>query len=149
MLRQANGGPARARNAGIAQARADLILPLDADDLLDPACILHMVALLDQRKDLGIAYCDIRFFGDKNEVGACPEYDLNALLVENFMVVTSMFRKALWTSVGGYNEELLPDVLSGAIEPGRVFDLALPLSEAAEAYAAMDERRAVKVLLRP
>lgn len=51
--------------------------------------------------------------------------------------------------VRGYIEELLPDVLSGAIEPGRVFDLELPLSKAADAYAAMDERRAIKVLLRP
>jgi threonine dehydrogenase-like Zn-dependent dehydrogenase len=51
--------------------------------------------------------------------------------------------------VRGYIEELLPDVLSGVIEPGRVFDLELPLREAAEAYAAMDERRAIKVLLRP
>ncbi len=48
-----------------------------------------------------------------------------------------------------YIPELLPDVLSGAIEPGRVFDLELPLDEAAEAYRAMDERRAIKVLLRP
>lgn len=48
-----------------------------------------------------------------------------------------------------YVEELLPEVLSGAIEPGRVFDLELPLAEVAEAYAAMDERRAIKVLLRP
>ncbi|TFC94772.1 MULTISPECIES: zinc-dependent alcohol dehydrogenase family protein [Cryobacterium] len=52
-------------------------------------------------------------------------------------------------SVRGYVEELLPEVLSGAIDPGRVFDLQLPLSEVAEAYAAMDERRAIKVLLRP
>ena len=52
-------------------------------------------------------------------------------------------------SVRGYIEELLPDVRSGAIRPGRVFDLELPLSEAADAYAAMDERRAIKVLLRP
>ena len=51
--------------------------------------------------------------------------------------------------VRGYIEELLPDVRSGAIRPGRVFDLELPLSQAAEAYAAMDERRATKVLLRP
>ncbi len=51
--------------------------------------------------------------------------------------------------VRGYIEELLPDVLSGAIQPGRVFDLELPLTEVAEAYAAMDERRAIKVLLRP
>ncbi|WP_350348515.1 zinc-dependent alcohol dehydrogenase family protein [Agromyces sp. G08B096] len=51
--------------------------------------------------------------------------------------------------VRGYIEELLPDVRSGAIRPGRVFDLELPLADAAEAYAAMDERRAIKVLLRP
>jgi threonine dehydrogenase-like Zn-dependent dehydrogenase len=51
--------------------------------------------------------------------------------------------------VRGYVEELLPEVLSGAITPGRVFDLELPLEQAAEAYAAMDERRATKVLLRP
>jgi hypothetical protein len=52
-------------------------------------------------------------------------------------------------SVRGYIDELLPEVLSGAINPGRVFDLQLPLAEVAEAYAAMDERRAIKVLLRP
>jgi len=51
--------------------------------------------------------------------------------------------------VRGYIEELLPDVRSGAIRPGLVFDSELPLAEAAEGYAAMDERRAVKVLLRP
>jgi threonine dehydrogenase-like Zn-dependent dehydrogenase len=39
--------------------------------------------------------------------------------------------------------------MSGAIEPGLVFDLELPLADVAEAYAAMDERRAIKVLLRP
>lgn len=48
-----------------------------------------------------------------------------------------------------YVEELLPDVLDGTIEPGRVFDTEMPLSRAADAYAAMDERRAIKVLLRP
>jgi len=51
--------------------------------------------------------------------------------------------------VRGYVEELLSEVLSGAINPGRVFDLELPLTDVAEAYAAMDERRAIKVLLRP
>jgi hypothetical protein len=52
-------------------------------------------------------------------------------------------------SVRSYVEELLPEVLSGKINPGLVFDLQLPLAEVAEAYAAMDERRAIKVLLRP
>ena len=35
------------------------------------------------------------------------------------------------------------------IDPGKVFDLELPLEQVAEAYRAMDERRAIKVLLRP
>jgi threonine dehydrogenase-like Zn-dependent dehydrogenase len=51
--------------------------------------------------------------------------------------------------VRNYIDELLPEVLDGRLNPGRVFDLELPLTEVAEAYAAMDERRAIKVLLRP
>jgi threonine dehydrogenase-like Zn-dependent dehydrogenase len=48
-----------------------------------------------------------------------------------------------------YIPELLADVLAGTINPGRVFDSVLPLEEAPEAYKAMDERRAIKVLLQP
>ncbi|AEI13493.1 zinc-dependent alcohol dehydrogenase family protein [Cellulomonas gilvus] len=51
--------------------------------------------------------------------------------------------------VRGYIPELLPEVLDGTLRPGIVFDLELPLEQVAEAYAAMDERRATKVLLRP
>ena len=51
--------------------------------------------------------------------------------------------------VRNYIDELLPEVLDGRLNPGRVFDLELPMTEVAEAYAAMDERRAIKVLLRP
>jgi threonine dehydrogenase-like Zn-dependent dehydrogenase len=45
--------------------------------------------------------------------------------------------------------DLITRVLDGRIDPGKVFDLTLPLDEVAEAYRAMDERRAVKVLLQP
>ncbi|MCR8671526.1 zinc-binding dehydrogenase [Agrococcus sp. HG114] len=48
-----------------------------------------------------------------------------------------------------YLPELVPAVLAGDLDASAVFDLELPLDEAAEAYRAMDERRAVKVLLRP
>lgn len=43
--------------------------------------------------------------------------------------------------------ELIRLIWDGVIEPGRVFDLTLPLDEAAAAYRAMDERRAIKTLL--
>jgi threonine dehydrogenase-like Zn-dependent dehydrogenase len=48
-----------------------------------------------------------------------------------------------------YLPELLGEVLDGTINPGRVFDLEVPLSEVTEAYAAMDSRRAIKSLIRP
>lgn len=44
--------------------------------------------------------------------------------------------------------DLMERVTSGVIDPGKVFDLTLPLERAAEGYAAMDERRAIKTLLR-
>jgi threonine dehydrogenase-like Zn-dependent dehydrogenase len=45
--------------------------------------------------------------------------------------------------------ELIDLIWRRKIEPGKVFDLELPLSQAAEGYRAMDERRAIKTLLRP
>ena len=45
--------------------------------------------------------------------------------------------------------ELIDLVWAGKIHPGKVFDLELPLDQVAEAYRAMDERRAIKALLRP
>jgi len=45
--------------------------------------------------------------------------------------------------------ELIDLVWNGKINPGKVFDLTLTLDQVAEAYRAMDERRAIKVLLRP
>jgi threonine dehydrogenase-like Zn-dependent dehydrogenase len=45
--------------------------------------------------------------------------------------------------------DLIDRIWNRSIDPGRVFDLTLPLSEAAEGYRAMDERRAIKTLLRP
>lgn len=48
-----------------------------------------------------------------------------------------------------YLPDLIQRVLDGRIDPGRVFDLTLPLDQVAEGYRAMDERRAVKTLLIP
>ena len=72
-----------------------------------------------------------------------PELPMRQLFNTNIHVAGGM------ATVRPYLGELLPDVLSGAIEPGRVFDLTLPLDRVADAYSAMDERRAIKVLLEP
>ena len=48
-----------------------------------------------------------------------------------------------------YIEELMPDVLEGRIEPGRVFDRVIGLDEVPDGYRAMNERESIKVLIEP
>jgi threonine dehydrogenase-like Zn-dependent dehydrogenase len=49
--------------------------------------------------------------------------------------------------VRAYIEEILPDVLEGRIEPGRVLDRVIRLDEVPEGYRAMNEREAIKVMV--
>ncbi|GAB2454660.1 threonine dehydrogenase-like Zn-dependent dehydrogenase [Conyzicola lurida] len=50
--------------------------------------------------------------------------------------------------VRAYIDELLPDILSGKVNPGLVFDQTISLDEAADGYKAMDSRQALKSLIR-
>ncbi|MEO8095638.1 MAG: alcohol dehydrogenase catalytic domain-containing protein [Pseudolysinimonas sp.] len=71
------------------------------------------------------------------------DLDVNRLFRDNITIGGGM------APARTYIPQLLPAVLDGSMQPGKVFDLELPLAEVAEAYRAMDERRAIKVLLRP
>lgn len=51
--------------------------------------------------------------------------------------------------VRAYFDELLPDVLDGRIEPGRVFDRTVALNEVPDGYRAMNDREAIKVMVEP
>jgi threonine dehydrogenase-like Zn-dependent dehydrogenase len=51
--------------------------------------------------------------------------------------------------VRAYIEEILPDVLEGRIEPGRVFDRVVGLDGVPNGYRAMNEREALKVMVKP
>jgi len=46
-------------------------------------------------------------------------------------------------------EELMPDILDGKVEPGKVFDRTISLEQTPQGYAAMDNREALKVLVKP
>jgi threonine dehydrogenase-like Zn-dependent dehydrogenase len=94
------------------------------------------------RTALGI----VRPGGAVGRVGV-PQY-------ESLPMVTQTFFGNVTVSGGpaparAYIEELLPDVLEGRIEPGRVFDRVGPLDEVPEGYRAMDSREALKVLVEP
>jgi threonine dehydrogenase-like Zn-dependent dehydrogenase len=71
------------------------------------------------------------------------ELPVNAMFGRNVGVAGGM------APVRKYLPELLALTLSGEIDPSPVFDLTLSLDQVAEGYRAMDERRAIKVLLEP
>jgi len=104
LIEKANGGLADARNAGIRFARGNYVLPLDADDKIDPTFLAKTVALLEQRPEIAIAYTDWVYFGAHTTQRAALDYDFARLCKkENLFTCTSLFRKKAWEAVGGYN----------------------------------------------
>lgn len=89
VIRQPNGGVARARNAGYRAASTDskYLLFLDADDVLEPDMLRVMTDYLDDRPAVALAYCDPTFINASGEVmnvthtdmGWCPRYAPSAL----------------------------------------------------------------------
>ena len=115
-------------------------------ELLGGVLADSVVEAVGTKESMEQAIASVRPGGHLGYVGVPAggaELPIGVLFAKNISVAGGM------APARAYIPELLVDVLSGAIDPGRVFDLELPLTEAAEAYAAMDERRAIKVLLRP
>jgi len=102
LIRQENRGLAEARNAGIRVARAPYILPLDADDMLEPEMLAQTVAALDAHPEVGFVYTDVRRFGAENNVMRTLPYSLERLRFENLMMPATLFRREAWEQVGGF-----------------------------------------------
>ena len=64
LLRQANAGLSAARNAGIEAATGTYILPLDADDWLEPGAVASLVEALEASDDITTAFCHYALEGD-------------------------------------------------------------------------------------
>lgn len=103
---QANAGPSAARNRAIRMATGQYILPLDADDTIEPQYVTKAVAVLDASPEVGIVYCKARKFGAEEGSWNLPAYSLQELVIDNVIFVTALYRKVDWVAVGGYNEKL-------------------------------------------
>lgn len=106
VIRQANAGPAAARNRAIAAATGEFILPLDADDRFDPTYAAKALAEMQRDPSLGIVYCDAMKFGAESGIWKLPAFSLREMAVDNVIFCSSLFRKADWAAVGGYRESL-------------------------------------------
>ena len=102
------GGVAAARNAGIAASKAQLFLPVDADDMLEPNCLELMMRAASESGR--IIYSD--FWEDNVERGKftvyrAPDWDPKLLISKGAIAaVTQLTPKAVWEAVGGYDPGL-------------------------------------------
>lgn len=106
VIRQENGGPAAARNAAIEVSSGEFILPLDADDTIEPSYVEKAVAAMLANPNVGIVYCKARKFGAQTGPWHLPPYTLRELVIDNVIFVTSLFRRSDWQRVGGFNQSL-------------------------------------------
>jgi glycosyltransferase involved in cell wall biosynthesis len=106
IIRQNNAGPAAARNRAVQEATGKYILPLDADDTIEPEYVAKAVAVLDARPEVGVVYCKANKFGAEQGPWSLPAYTLRELVIDNVIFVTALYRKDDWAAVGGYNETL-------------------------------------------
>ena len=102
-----NHGLATARNNGIEAADGDVILPLDADDLIAPEYVEQAVAVLEGSLGIGIVYCRAKLFGAVDTEWLLPKYSLSEMLQENVIFCAAMFRKSDWETVGGYDPGMI------------------------------------------
>ena len=98
-------GPAAARNRGIQEAGGKYILPLDADDKIDPEYIRRAVETMQSEPEVGIVYCHADLFGEASGKWDLPDYNLRSELLDNVIFVTAVFRKEDWETVGGFCED--------------------------------------------
>jgi len=104
IIRQSHRGVAAARNAGIAAARGEYIVPLDADDLIEPTYLEKCLWFLETHPAVAYVYTGVRHFGAIDAV-CMDEFDFERLKTYNFITVTSMFRKRHFEEVGGYGTD--------------------------------------------
>lgn len=106
VIRQENAGPSAARNAGIKALETEYVQLLDADDWLSPGLVEAAAAVL--AAGARIASADMRHFGSGGDsYQPVPERVTLADMVDtNLLGSASMFRRADWEQVGGFDEGL-------------------------------------------
>lgn len=105
ILNQRNRGLSAARNKGIKISRGEYILPLDADDTLEPTFVEKCVWFLETHPHMAYVYTGVRHFGEVDAV-CMDEFDFNLLKQNNFLTATVMFRKKHFSVIGGYKEDM-------------------------------------------
>lgn len=102
-----HNGPSTARNIATQNAKASIILNLDADDKIAPDLLEKAYNVFLQKDNVGIVYSDCEFFGARKKKFYPGEYNLKSMLRNNRIISAAFYRKRDWELVGGYSDSFL------------------------------------------
>ncbi len=94
------------RNAGFSFSEALFVLPVDADNLLQPDCLEKCWKPL-QRSTAAVAYPTVQEFGEGQGTRSCGEWHPDRFITGNFLDAMALIRRSAWESVGGYDEGMV------------------------------------------
>lgn len=101
---QENGGPAKARNAGIAKAKGTYILPLDSDNTINVKIFEEAFLILEANPDISVVYTDAEYMGDKEGIWKVGELNARKMMLLNQIDTCALIRKEDLLDIGGYDE---------------------------------------------
>lgn len=104
-----NRGQSAARNAALNVARYDYIMPLDADDMLNPkrpGYLEKSVQYLEDYPELALTYSKCRFIGTRAGPAIHTNYDEETFLLRNMIPAYGIYRRSEAIEAGGYRDNL-------------------------------------------
>lgn len=101
VIEKENGGLASARNFGIQHATSKYVMSFDSDDIMRPDCIKEHLKLAD---DDTIVTCGLMAFGSESYTARPRIATYEILSKQNVIYSNSLFPKALWERIGGFDE---------------------------------------------
>lgn len=101
-----NEGLGKARNYGIERAKGIYILPLDSDNLVEKSFVNEALSVLESNESIGVVHGHAEFFGEKKGIWYIKSFDLESIMVDNYIDACAIFRKEAWCNVGGYDENM-------------------------------------------
>lgn len=104
---QDNAGLPAARNFGIANARGEYILPLDADDKIADTYIEKALKIFENTPQTTLVYCQVSYFGAQTGKWELSYGGYRELLMKNSIFCSAFYRKNDWLRIGGYDEKML------------------------------------------
>jgi len=103
VLHQENGGQSKAKNYGIAQAVTDIIVFIDADDLVEEFYLELLYQALEKHPKASWSYTDLVGFAAQEYVW-CKTFSAGRMTFNNILVNAAAFRKSAIDAVGGFPE---------------------------------------------